>query len=65
MRLSLVAYTVASVADEDYTGYELSANLLSAFKQLSLIGVYNYGVFDKAQIKQTTLLLEAVWASLT
>jgi predicted porin len=54
-------YTMASVADEDYTGYELSA-IFKATKQLSLIGVYNYGEFDKAADEEANnFAIEAVY----
>ncbi|MCF7493992.1 porin [Vibrio sp. L5-1] len=54
-------YTMASVADEDYTGYELSA-IFKATKQLSLIGVYNYGEFDKsADEEANNFAIEAVY----
>ncbi|WP_061016495.1 porin [Vibrio splendidus] len=54
-------YTMASVADEDYTGYELSA-IFKATKQLSLIGVYNYGEFDKAADEEANnFAVEAVY----
>ncbi|MFA0038680.1 porin [Vibrio sp. 10N.261.52.A1] len=54
-------YTMASVADEDYTGYELSA-IFKATKQLSLIGVYNYGEFDKAADEEANnIAIEAVY----
>ena len=54
-------YTMASVADEDYTGYELSA-IFKATKQLSLIGVYNYGEFNKAADEEANnFAIEAVY----
>ncbi len=54
-------YTMASLADEDYTGYELSA-IFKATKQLSLIGVYNYGEFDKAADEEANnFAVEAVY----
>ncbi|MCK8083948.1 MULTISPECIES: porin [unclassified Vibrio] len=54
-------YTMASVEDDDYTGYELSA-IFKATKQLSLIGVYNYGELDKAdEEKANNFAIEAVY----
>ncbi|MBW3695557.1 porin [Vibrio sp. T187] len=54
-------YTMATVADEDVTGYELSAKF-KANKQLTLVGVYNFQENDDTSTEiANNFAIEAVY----
>jgi len=54
-------YTMGSVADEDITGYELSAKF-KANKQLTLVGVYNFLENDDTNTEaENNFAIEAVY----